>query len=153
MELYHPIPIQEEPMLRNRWVLRLPEEVKIDAWHVDSVSNLQYDFQNGRWHDIKIVIREFISGDRMRFYDMLEFFEKNRKPIRIELLDGVGIGARDMTVEEYEVVNVSMSELSYAKDGLLLSTLTIRPTCISIGKGDHRVMYSNRAKKKKFWLW
>ena len=153
MEMFVPLPIVEEPILRNRWSLHLPAHLKIENWCVDSVSPIRYNFGRSRWDDIRIGVREMSSFKEASFSRMLHSFSIELTPIRLELLDPVGDVLRTFTIEDYEVVSIGLSDLDYAKDGLLLSTLTISPKAIAMEYDGQVVRRKNRFEKKKAWFW
>lgn len=153
MEMFSPFAIHEEPLLKSRWLLHLPKHIKIENWHVDSVSSIRYDFRRSRWDDIKIGIREMAGHRESAFSRMLGSFSLELMPVRLELLGPDGKSLRSFVIEEYKVINIGLSDLDYSKDGLLLSTLTIRPKTIAMEYDGQVVRRKNRFERKKIWFW
>ena len=60
MNDYRPVAISanEEPLLSNRWALKLPDELKIEYYHVHSIGTMKYDIKKGRWNPVQIKIRD-----------------------------------------------------------------------------------------------
>lgn len=155
MNDYRPVAISanEEPLLSNRWALKLPDELKVEYYHVHSIGAMKYDIKKGRWNPVQIKIREMVGGDaRTNFAKMLDFFgqKKKRPTLELQLLDAVCEKVRGMYIEEYEVMEVRSSDLDYSNDGLFLSSLIIQPISVTIGEGEGALTYRNR---KKFGLW
>ncbi len=142
----YPVPIDEEPLLRNRFIVRFPKDIDIEPWHIHSVSPMTFDFRVGAWKDITISIMEVISGEQS-FNKLMDFFQRGRyEPIEVDLVDGPGVVVYQASITEYGVLEISHPSLDYGKDELYKTTITLSPKTISFGYGDEKVTYSSKEK-------
>lgn len=143
-EDFRPYPIDEEPILSNRYAAYFPEETGVDCFHVQSVSAMVFDFRKGAWKDIVICVREVISygGD---YAKLMAYYAAGKcEPILVKMLDGPGVCVQEASIDAYEVLEIARPDLVYGKDQLFVTTLTLRPKTISIGYGDQKVTYSSK---------
>lgn len=145
-EAFIPRPIDEEPLLSNRYAVHFPEEAGVECYHVQSVSAMVFDFRKGAWNDITISILEVIS--RGGSYDklMAYYTAGKREPILVEMLDGPGVCVQEVSIDVYEVLEIARPDLAYGKDETYKTILTLHPKSISIGYGDQKVTYSSKEK-------
>lgn len=152
-EDFRPRPIDEEPLLTNRFSIHLPEKLETPSYRVQSVSAMVFDFTKGAWNDISISILDTVSDPDAFIRFMNYFYSSKKEPINIEYVDGPGVAVYHATIDAYEVLKITRPDLSYGDDGLHKTTLVLRPKSISIGYGDQKVTYSSKEKRKLFGLW
>lgn len=143
-QISRPVPIDEEPLLNNRYSVNFPENTGIEQYHVQGISSFTFNFETGKWNDITISIIEVI-GAKIAFAKLMDYFRSGQRgSIVAKLLDGPGVCIYEISIDDYELLQVTKPDLVYGRDEVSQTTLSLRPKTISLGYGDQKVAYSSK---------
>lgn len=149
-------PIQYEPLKKNRWVLRFPNDIGVKPFMLKSVdspkvqnTSVEIPFMNtstfvkGRtvWQTMGVVIRDFIApASRQALIEWFRLHHESvtgrdgyavgyKKNIELELLDPTGVTVSKWLCENCMIVDqVDFGGmLEYSDDAIIELSFTIQP--------------------------
>ena len=154
MDLLTKIPLEYEPLRKNRFLLRFPSDLGIQEWWVASASRptisqgeTEVQFLNtsswvvGRytWEQITLTLRDPIGPSASQaVMEWVRLHSESatgrqgyavgyKRDLVIEMLDPTGVAVSQWILKSCMIVTASFGELSYDDDNLADITLTIRP--------------------------
>lgn len=152
-DLLMPMPLQFEPLRKNRWVLRFPSDLGISEWMVKSAARpkinqaeREIQFLNtsewvvGRyvWDTIQVTLRSAIapsSDQALMEWVRLEsesvtgrqgYAVGYKRDLELEMLDPTGVCVQKWIIKNAFPTNVDFGNLDYADDDLADATITLR---------------------------
>lgn len=148
------MPLEYEPLKKNRFLFRFPSDLGIQEWWVVSGSRptisqneVEIPFLNtsnwviGRyiWEAITITLRDPIGPSASQaVMEWVRLHSESvtgrqgyavayKRDIVLEMLDPTGVVVSQWIIKNAMLTNVNFGELSYDDDGIADITMTIRP--------------------------
>lgn len=148
------MPVDYEPLRKNRFIFRFPSDLGIQEWWVASGSRptisqneTEIHFLNtsnwvvGRytWDAITITLRDPIGPSASQAVMEWERLHSEsvtgrqgyavayKRDIILEMLDPTGVAVSQWILKSCMITNINFGELSYDDDSLADITITIRP--------------------------
>ena len=154
------MPVPYEPLRKNRFILRFPDELGIQEWWVSTTSRPKYtseetkiDFLNtstyvvGRftWESISVTFRDPIGPSAtqalmewVRLHSesvtgRMGYAAGYKKDIDLEMLDPTGVAVEKWILQGTFLTDVNFDSLGYSDDALATISATLRPDrCILV---------------------
>ena len=147
------MPVQYEPLRKNRWVLRFPDDFGIQEWTLVSASRpkitqapVEIQFMNtstwvlGRytWEDINVVFNDPIAPSTSQaIMEWVRLQSESatgrqgyaagyKRDIELDMLDPTGVTVQHWVLKNCFLTNVEFGDLSYSEDSLAQVTATIK---------------------------
>lgn len=148
------MPLQYEPLRKNRFILRFPSDLGINEWTVFSASRPQISqtsteiqFINtstyvvGRytWNTINVTLRDPIGPSASQaIMEWVRLHSESvtgrqgyaagyKRDIELEMLDPTGVVVQKWILKNTWIQDANFGQLSYNDDGLADITITLRP--------------------------
>jgi hypothetical protein len=148
------MPLNYEPLRKNRWLLRFPADLRIQEWWLQSASRpsikqegkaIQFlnteTYVVGRytWDEIQVTLRDPIGPSASQaIMEWVRLHSESvtgrqgyavsyKRDIVIELLDPTGVAISQWICKNCIPLTVSFGDLAYDDDGLATIDITIRP--------------------------
>lgn len=148
------MPLQYEPLRKNRFLLRFPSDLGINEWTVVSASRPQItqnikeiEFLNtstyvvGRytWNTINVTLRDPIGPSASQaVQEWVRLHSESvtgrqgyaagyKRDVELEMLDPTGVVVQKWVLKNSFLGEVNYGSLSYSDDSLADITLTLRP--------------------------
>jgi hypothetical protein len=148
------MPLQYEPLRKNRFILRFPSDLGINEWMVVSASRPQINqnvteiqFLNtstyvvGRytWNTIQVTLRDPIGPSASQaVMEWIRLHSESvtgrqgyaagyKRDIELEMLDPTGVVVQKWIIKNAFVQDSNFGTLSYSDDALADITMTLRP--------------------------
>ena len=148
------MPLQYEPLRKNRFILRFPSDLGINEWTVLSASRPQINqnvteiqFLNtstyvvGRytWNTIQVTLRDPIGPSASQaVMEWIRLHSESvtgrqgyaagyKRDIELEMLDPTGVVVQKWIIKNAFVQDANFGQLSYTDDALADITMTLRP--------------------------
>ena len=152
MSLLTRMPLQYEPLRKNRFILRFPSDLGIQEWYLESASRpsinqqkTEIQFLNtstyvvGRytWDDIQVTFRDPIGPSAsqavMEWVRLISESVSGRqgyaagykRDVELEMLDPTGAVVQKWILKNAFLTQVNFGDLSYSDDGLATITATM----------------------------
>jgi hypothetical protein len=131
------VSMEKEPARKNLFIIKFPEEIKIDSDVIQKCSSPSMVIDNGsyKWNDIKMEFIDLLMGNPVRegLIRLMECF-KNKSDedflITIEMLDPTGVTVSKWTIDVLSINFIDFGDMDYSNSGLKICTLTLTPkTC------------------------
>ena len=146
------MPLQFEPLRKNRWVLRFPSDIGISEWMLQSASrpsieqkNTEIEFLNtstfvvGRynWSDINVTFRDVIAPSTSQaLMEWIRLCSESvtgrqgyaagyKRDLELEMLDPTGVAVQKGVLKNCWISTSNFGELQYSDDSLATITATI----------------------------
>ena len=146
------MPLQFEPLRKNRWVLRFPSDIGISEWMLQSASrpsieqkNTEIEFLNtstfvvGRynWSDINVTFRDVIAPSTSQaLMEWIRLCSESvtgrqgyaagyKRDLELEMLDHTGVAVQKWVLKNCWISTSNFGELQYSDDSLATITATI----------------------------
>ena len=146
------MPLQFEPLRKNRWVLRFPSDIGISEWMLQSASrpsieqkNTEIEFLNtstfvvGRynWSDINVTFRDVIAPSTSQaLMEWIRLCSESvtgrqgyaagyKRDLELEMLDPTGVAVQNWVLKNFWISTSNFGELQYSDDSLATITATI----------------------------
>ena len=146
------MPLQFEPLRKNRWVLRFPSDIGISEWMLQSASrpsieqkNTEIEFLNtstfvvGRynWSDINVTFRDVIAPSTSQaLMEWIRLCSESvtgrqgyaagyKRDLELEMLDPTGTAVQKWVLKNCWISTSNFGELQYSDDSLATITATI----------------------------
>ena len=146
------MPLQFEPLRKNRWVLRFPSDIGISEWMLQSASrpsieqkNTEIEFINtstfvvGRynWSDINVTFRDVIAPSTSQaLMEWIRLCSESvtgrqgyaagyKRDLELEMLDPTGVAVHKWVLKNCWISTSNFGELQYSDDSLATITATI----------------------------
>ena len=154
------MPVPYEPLRKNRFILRFPDELGIQEWWVSTASRPKYTsdeteipFLNtstyviGRfkWDSIQVTFRDPIGPSAtqalmewVRLHSesvtgRMGYAAGYKKDLDLEMLDPTGVAVEKWILQGTFLTDVNFDSLGYSDDALATITATLRPDrCILV---------------------
>lgn len=154
------MPVPYEPLRKNRFILRFPDELGIQEWWVSTTSRPKYTsseveipFLNtstyvvGRftWETISVTFRDPIGPSAtqalmewVRLHSesvtgRMGYAAGYKKDLDLEMLDPTGVAVEKWILQGTFLTDVNFDSLGYSDDALATITATLRPDrCILV---------------------
>jgi TFIIF-interacting CTD phosphatase-like protein len=122
-----------EPKRENLFLVKFPEEFKINSWVVQKVNRPKY--ADGKWENIEITFVDPIAeSTTKRLFDLIEIIEKrkinNVSPLfifNILTCDSTGIVVEDWEISVSDVILIDFDNHDYSSDKLLKPRMVVDP--------------------------
>lgn len=138
------IPRNYEPKLKNRWLLKFPEEFNIHEFCLSKTSRPSITYSNNnivrfiqkfilkpKWNNILIELRDFISPSSTQLiWGLLE--SKNKFTYNLELLDPTGVIIEHWLIKDCEIVSTNFDEINYSHNKLVTITIIVKPKSVKL---------------------
>ena len=148
------MPLQYEPLRKNRWIMRFPADLGIQEWYLASaqrpgVSNnpKPIPFLNtetyvaGRyvWDEINVTLNDPIgpsASQAVMEWERLHtesitgrqgYAAGYKRDVELCMLDPTGVVVQLWILKNCFINNVKFGELTYSDDGVAQITMTLRP--------------------------
>jgi len=148
-------PLKYEPLRKNRWFLRFPDDIGIQVWALKSaakpkmtITAVEMDFMNTKtyvsgkyhWNAIPIIIRDFIAPSQSQA--LMEWVRLHAesvtgrmgynvgaaKNVTIEMVDPTGVVVQKWTCRNCILTGeVDFGALDYSEDGVTELSFSIQP--------------------------
>lgn len=147
------MPLNYEPLRKNRWIMRFPADLGIQEWFLSSAerptitqNETEIQFLNtstwvvGRytWNSIQITLRDPIGPSASQA--MMEWVRLHsesvtgrqgyaagyKRDIELEMLDPTGVVVSKWVLKNTMLKDVNFGQLSYSDDGIAEITGTLR---------------------------
>nr|DAO84999.1 MAG TPA: Baseplate wedge protein [Caudoviricetes sp.] len=146
------MPLQFEPLRKNRWVLRFPSDIGISEWMLQSASrpsieqkNTEIEFLNtstfvvGRynWSDINVTFRDVIAPSTSQaLMEWIRLCSESvtgrqgyaagyKRDLELEMLDPTCVAVQKWVLKNCWISTSNFGELQYSDDSLATITATI----------------------------
>lgn len=146
------MPLQFEPLRKNRWVLRFPSDIGISEWMLQSASrptieqkNTEIEFLNtstfvvGRynWSDINVTFRDVIAPSTSQaLMEWIRLCSESvtgrqgyaagyKRDLELEMLDPTGVAVQKWVLKNCWILTSNFGELQYSDDSLATITAII----------------------------
>lgn len=146
------MPLQFEPLRKNRWVMRFPSDLGISEWTLKSSSrpsikqnSVEIPFFNtstyvaGRytWEDIQVTFRDPITpSSSQAIMEWIRLCSESvtgrqgyaagyKRDIELEMCDPTGVSVQKWILKNAWISNSSGGQLDYSDDGVAEITCTI----------------------------
>ena len=146
------MPLQFEPLRKNRWVLRFPSDIGISEWMLQSASrpsieqkNTEIEFLNtstfvvGRynWSDINVTFRDVIAPSTSQaLMEWIRLCSESvtgrqgyaagyKRDLELEMLDPTCVAVQKWVLKKCWISTSNFGELQYSDDSLATITATI----------------------------
>lgn len=147
------MPLNYEPLRKNRWVFRFPSDLGIQEWWLSSASRprinqneTEIQFLNtstwviGRylWDTIDLTFRDPIGPSASQaIMEWIRLHSESvtgrqgyaagyKRDIELEMLDPTGVVVQKWILKNAMLTNVNFGDLSYSSDDLAEITATVR---------------------------
>ena len=148
------MPLNYEPLRKNRWLLRFPADLGIQEWWCQSAKRPSIK-QEGKaipflntetyvvgrytWDEIQVTLRDPIGPSASQaVMEWVRLHSESvtgrqgyaaayKRDLILEMLDPTGTAVSQWIVKSAMIVSASGGELSYDDDSLSTWTLTLRP--------------------------
>ena len=153
-DLLQRMPLQFEPLRKNRWVLRFPSDLGISEWTLVSASrpsiqqnSTKIEFLNtetyvvGRytWDSIQVTFRDPIAPSTSQaLMEWIRLCSESvtgrqgyaagyKRDVELEMLDPTGVCVQKWILKNAWISNCNFNTLSYSDDGIadIIATLVI----------------------------
>lgn len=154
MDLLLKMPVEYEPLRKNRFLMRFPSDLGIMEWWVASASapaieigNTEIPFLNtstyvaGRykWNTMSITLRQAIGPSSMQA--LMEWVRLHaesvtgrmgyavayKRDIQLEMLDPVGVSVSLWILKSCQITDAKFGDLDYSSDDLATIEMTVQP--------------------------
>lgn len=146
------MPLQFEPLRKNRWVMRFPSDLGISEWMVSSsarptitINNTEIPFFNtstfvaGRynWNDIQVTFRDPIAPSASQaLMEWIRLCSESatgrqgyaagyKRDIELEMCDPTGVSVQKWILKNAWISQANFGNLDYSQDQLADITATI----------------------------
>ena len=154
------MPVPYEPLRKNRFILRFPDELGIQEWWVSTTSRPKYTsdevsipFLNTetyvigrfRWETISVTFRDPIGPSATQaLMEWVRLHSESvtgrqgyaagyKKDLDLEMLDPTGVAVEKWILQGTFLTDVNFDSLGYGDDALATITATLRPDrCILV---------------------
>lgn len=153
-DMFRPVPIEQEPKLKNRFVLEFPTELAIDSFMVQTakapslnITSVEIPYMNtstfvaGRavWQQMEISFIDVIgpsTTQKLMEWVRLHFESATgragyavgyKKNLVLKAVDGPGVEIQKWTLIGCQIVTADFADYDYGADDLIMPTLTIQP--------------------------
>ncbi len=147
------MPLNYEPLRKNRWLLRFPSDIGINEWFCKSASrpsikqeSKAIEFLNtetyvvGRytWDEIKVTLRDPIGPSASQaVMEWVRLHSESatgrqgyaagyKRDVELEMLDPTGVVVSKWILKNTFITNANFGELDYSTDDLATIDLTLR---------------------------
>lgn len=148
------MPVEYEPLRKNRFLLRFPSDLGVQEWWVESASRpniemgeTEIEFLNTstwvvgryRWNTINITLRDPIGPSASQaVMEWVRLHSESvtgrqgyavayKRDLILEMLDPTGTAVSQWILKNCQINSANFGELSYGDDGLATIQLQIRP--------------------------
>ena len=152
-DLLMKMPLQYEPLRKNRWLIRFPSDLGIQEWWLESAKrpsiqqkDVEIPFLNtstwvvGRytWDTIQVVLRDPIGPSASQaVMEWVRLHSESvtgrqgyaagyKRDVEIEMLDPTGVVVSKWILKNTMCTNVDFGDLNYSQDDLATITMTLR---------------------------
>lgn len=152
-DLLMKMPLQYEPLRKNRWLFRFPSDLGIMEWFCESAKrpsiqqkDVEIPFLNtstwvvGRytWDTIQVVLRDPIGPSASQaVMEWVRLHSESvtgrqgyaagyKRDVEIEMLDPTGVVVQKWILKNTMCTNVDFGDLNYSQDDLANITITLR---------------------------
>ena len=152
-DLLMKMPLQYEPLRKNRWLFRFPSDLGIMEWFCESAKrpsiqqkDVEIPFLNtstwvvGRytWDTIQVTLRDPIGPSASQaVMEWVRLHSESvtgrqgyaagyKRDVEIEMLDPTGVVVQKWILKNTMCTNVDFGDLNYSQDDLANITITLR---------------------------
>lgn len=152
-DLLMKMPLQYEPLRKNRWLFRFPSDLGIMEWFCESAKrpsiqqkDVEIPFLNtstwvvGRytWDTIQVTLRDPIGPSASQaVMEWVRLHSESvtgrqgyaagyKRDVEIEMLDPTGVVVQKWILKNTMCTNVDFGDLNYSQDGLSTITMALR---------------------------
>ena len=152
-DLLMKMPLQYEPLRKNRWLFRFPSDLGIMEWFCESAKrpsiqqkDVEIPFLNtstwvvGRytWDTIQVTLRDPIGPSASQaVMEWVRLHSESvtgrqgyaagyKRDVEIEMLDQTGVVVQKWILKNTMCTNVDFGDLNYSQDDLSTITMTLR---------------------------
>lgn len=152
--MFRPVPIEQEPKLKNRFTLEFPNELAIESYKVQTVKKpslkinpVEIKYMNtstwvsGRavWDSMEITFIDSIgpsTTQKIMEWVRLHFESATgrsgyavgyKKNLVLKALDGPGVEVEKWTLIGCMITDASFDSYDYGDDGLTMPSITVQP--------------------------
>ena len=152
-DLLMKMPLQYEPLRKNRWLFRFPSDLGIMEWFCESAKrpsiqqkDVEIPFLNsstwvvGRytWDTIQVTLRDPIGPSASQaVMEWVRLHSESvtgrqgyaagyKRDVEIEMLDPTGVVVQKWILKNTMCTNVDFGDLNYSQDDLSTITMTLR---------------------------
>lgn len=152
-DLLMKMPLQYEPLRKNRWLFRFPSDLGIMEWFCESAKrpsiqqkDVEIPFLNtstwvvGRytWDTIQVTLRDPIGPSASQaVMEWVRLHSESvtgrqgyaagyKRDVEIEMLDPTGVVVQKWILKNTMCTNVDFGDLNYSQDDLSTITITLR---------------------------
>lgn len=152
-DLLMKMPLQYEPLRKNRWLFRFPSDLGIMEWFCESAKrpsiqqkDVEIPFLNtstwvvGRytWDTIQVTLRDPIGPSASQaVMEWVRLHSESvtgrqgyaagyKRDVEIEMLDPTGVVVQKWILKNTMCTNVDFGDLNYSQDDLANITMTLR---------------------------
>lgn len=153
-DMFRPVPIDQEPLLQNRFALEFPNELGIDQFIVQTakkpslnISAIEIPYMNsvnwvsGRavWQQMEITFIDVIGpSTTQKIMDWVNLHYESttgrsgyavgyKKNLVLKALDGPGVEVQKWTLIGCQIVAVDFDQFDYGADEVVKVSITIQP--------------------------
>lgn len=153
-DLLMKMPLQYEPLRKNRWLIRFPSDLGIQEWWLESAKrpsiqqkDVEIPFLNtstwvvGRytWDTIQVVLRDPIGPSASQaVMEWVRLHSESvtgrqgyaagyKRDVELEMLDPTGAVVQKWILKGCFLTNVDFGDLNYSQDDIATISATLRP--------------------------
>lgn len=146
------MPLDYEPLRKNRWLMRFPADLGIQEWWLEKASrpkitqgNVDIDFLNTKthvvgkytWDSISVTFRDPIGPSASQaIMEWVRLHSESltgrqgyaagyKRDVEIEMLDPTGVVVSKWILKNTMLTDVSFGDLTYSDDGLATIEATL----------------------------
>ena len=147
------MPLNYEPLRKNRWLLRFPADLGIQEWWCQSakrpsikqegkpiqfINTETYVVGRYTWDEMQVTLRDPIGPSASQaVMEWVRLHSESvsgrqgyaagyKRDVELEMLDPTGVAVSKWVLKNAFLTNVDFAELNYSQDGLAKITATIR---------------------------
>lgn len=153
-DMFRPVPVEQEPKLKNRFILEFPTNLAIESYVVQTatapklnINNVEIPYMNtstwvaGRavWQTMDISFIDVFGPSTTQ--KLQEWVRLHYEPatgrsgyavgykqnLILKAVDGPGVAVQKWTLIGCQIVDANYGEYDYSDDGLIMPNLTIQP--------------------------
>lgn len=137
MEEKKTLPVEYEPMRKNRFLVKFPDEFKLEEWYTESINRPKYTV-GSKWSNMEIVFRDVVGHSSSKaLFNLIKFIEKfkvytepQQLPLflfEILMLDPTGIAVETWQIAVEEIVTIDFGNCDYGSDEIEKPRMIIKP--------------------------
>ncbi len=159
-DMYRPVPIEQEPLRKNRFALEFPTELGIDSFIVQTsakpsinINKTEIPYMNGStfvagravWQEMEITFLDVIgpsTTQKIMEWINLHFETATgrmgyavgyKKNLVLKALDPTGVEVQKWTLVGCQIVSGNFDSFDYSADDIATVTITIQPDKCLLG--------------------